>query len=260
MSTQFGIFKKVVEFRPRCHQFVRNGEILRGIVTPIKQAFYPNWDFKNCTKGPAHSTDDVDRRSLARSADHGLNKGKLVDKQISKAFVIMEKQGLSLSQFIALRKLPNARRSPGHAAAIHLSKTLLSNTRALFASWAARGLKLVACQLPVGDCAKRLGTSIDVVLLCKDGSYILVNVKTHAFKSYDKHTGTNLAAPFGDIVDSIRNQNQLQLLCEIVLFHKTYAGHKVAAEIQCIDGSHVVRNYELEKWAIKGQNEFWDKL
>lgn len=259
MSVQYGAFARIVGFKPRSHQFSRNGTILRGIVRPIEAAFYKDWLFEKATRGPIHD-EDIDKRKLARTREQGLGKGKRVDAQISKAFVVMQEQKLSLTQFLALRKLKPKKRSAAAAHAIHLSQTLLSNTRALFESWAKRGLKLIACQLPVGDSTKGLGTAIDCVLQDKSGLIYLVNVKTHAFKSYDRHTGKNLAAPYHFIVDSIRSQNQLQLLMELILFKRTYPDYKACAEIQCIDATGVVRKYELQEWAIKGQDAFWNAL
>lgn len=277
MSVQYGCLPKVVLYRPKLHQFKRNGTTLRGILKPIEKAFvHPNYTFEKAVYGPEHDQ-HVDRRSVARNRDHGLAKGKHLDKQLSRAFVFMTKLKLSIAGFLNLR---NIQRKPGRPvinAAINLSKGLMSNARALLTSWAKRGLRIIGTQVPVGCVAKRLGTAIDVVLMDAQGNYYIINVKVHNYKSYDKHTRLNLLAPFTRVTDSIHHQNQLQLLAETILWRKTYPErgsgkpipvpkskrvleNKLYSEINICDASHMVHPFKLEEWAIAKQTEFWETL
>ena len=257
MSVVYGPFEKKVAFKPRSHQYVRQGQILKGITKPIEKAFHPNWKFWKAQQGPEHC-EDVDRRKQARTPQQGMNKGKKVDAQISRVLKFMKRYKLSLRQFVKLKDLPEKKRNAKNAQAIHLSKTMLSNTRELLLYWAKRGLKLVATQLPVGS--DGVGTGLDVVLEETKDEYIIVNVKTNAWKNYDKHTGKCMEYPYGDIKDSVRNHNQLQILTELILFYKTYQGKKAKAEVHCVDATGKVRPHALEKWAVKKQDEFWAKL
>lgn len=275
MSTQFGIFPKIVSFLPRLHQFKRNGTTLRGILKPIKRIFAPHYVFSDATEGTEHERENkVDRRSVARNSRAGLAKGRRVDTQISRAFVYMTLFKLSLVDFVNLRRLSlSAKRSAKMKAAINLSKSLMSNVRALFMRWAQRGLKIVATQLPVGCTAKRLGTAIDVVLMDAQGNIYIVNVKVDSWKNYDKHTNHRLEEPYHQsvdihkkpIYDSKRHQNQLQLLAETILWRKTYPDFgsgktKLFPEINTVDAEGLVREFPLQQWAIDKQSEFWARL
>lgn len=287
MSTQYGQFKKIVFFRVKLHQFVRNGTTLRGILKPIKQIFAPHYDFKDATQGKEHEREHkVNRRAVARNQRAGLVKGRRVDTQMSRAFVFMAEFKLSIADFLNLKRLSvKGKRSPKLKAAINLSKTLMSNVRALLVRWVQRGLRVLATQLPVGCVAKKLGTAIDVVLMDTRGNYYIINVKVDSWKNYDKHTGHRLEAPYhrsvdlngNPIYDSKRNQNQLQLLAETILWRKTYPSHgcgkpvsvnggkqtlenKLFPEINTIDAEGIVREFPLQQWAIEQQNEFWSKL
>jgi hypothetical protein len=294
MSTQYGCFKKIVFFAPKKHQFKRNGTTLRGILKPIKRLFAPHYDFNDATEGTEHERENkVDRRSVARNKAAGLAKGRRVDTQMSRAFVFMSQFKLSIADFLNLRRLSiKGKRSAKMKAAINLSKSLMSNVRALLTRWAHRGLKIVATQLPVGCVAKKLGTAIDVVLTDAKGNYYIINVKVDSWKNYDKHTGHPLEAPYNHSVDlngkrvydSKRNQNQLQLLAETILWHKTYSPvgsgqpyqvpidpskrksamrtveNKLYPEINTVDAEGIVREFPLQQWVIDKQNEFWSRL
>lgn len=286
MSTQFGTFKKIVFFAPRKHQFKRDGTTLRGILKPIKRTFAPHYEFSDATEGVEHERENkVDRRAVARNRKQGLVKGRRVDTQMSRAFAFMAQFKLTIADFLNLKRLTPKRKSAKMKAAINLSKSLMSNTRALLTRWAQRGLRVLATQLPVGCVAKKLGTAIDVVLMDIKGNYYIINVKVDSWKNYDKHTGHLLEAPYSHaydingkrIYDSKRNQNQLQLLAETILWRKTYPiygdGNAVAVangkrtlenklfpEINTVDAEGIVREFPLQKWAIDKQNEFWSRL
>lgn len=321
MSTQYGLFAKRVHFvcfgpkekgKPMKRKFVRGGVTLRGILTPIHDTFAKDYEFKMANFGKDNDREGkVDRRAVAWSRDRGLAKGRRLDTQLSRAFVFMSTFKLSIAKFLALKKLDlNAKkpepslqltlsnskslklkkpkpktkkpeRSAQLKSAIHLSKTMMSNARALLVRWAERGLTIVATQLPVGCEAAKLGTAIDVVLMDKWLNYYIINVKTDNWKNYDKHTGTDLAEPYkgcndirgNRLKDSKRNQNQLQLLGETILWRKTYpeCGDKVPVagaqpegclfpEINIIDAEHIVREFPLQQWAIDKQAAFWKRL
>jgi hypothetical protein len=294
MSTQYGLFAKRVHLvcfgpkekgKPMKRKFVRNGVTLRGILTPIHNTFANDYEFKLANFGKDNDREGkVDRRAVAWSAQRGLAKGRRLDTQLSRAFVFMSTFKLSITKFLELKKLnlkAKVQRSAQLKSAIHLSKTMMSNARALLVRWAERGLTIVATQLPVGCEAAKLGTAIDVVLMDKWLNYYIINVKTDNWKNYDKHTGTDLAEPYkgcndirgNRLKDSKRNQNQLQLLGETILWRKTYpeCGDKVPVagaqpegclfpEINIIDAEHIVREFPLQQWAIDKQTAFWKRL
>lgn len=282
MTTQYGNFPPLVRFRPKKHQFIRKSTVLRGILDPIKYAFFKHYTFEDATYGVEHDRETkVDRRSLARNKYAGMAKGKKVDQQLSRAFVTMSKLRLSIAQFVNLKNLPlDAKCSAQVRAAIGQSKALISNTRALLVKWAKRGLTIVATQLPVGIVSKRLGTAIDVVLMDAKGNFYIINVKVDSWKNYDKKTKKNMEPPFQNVPNSKRNHNQLQLLAEKILWQGTYPGlgsgepkevkdakgkvrkleNKLFPEINTVDAEHMVREFRLEAWALVKQNEFWAKL
>jgi hypothetical protein len=53
MTTNYGPFKKVVVYRPRHHQIVKDGAIMQGLTKRLEN-FYPGWEFRKATKGPEH--------------------------------------------------------------------------------------------------------------------------------------------------------------------------------------------------------------
>jgi hypothetical protein len=276
MATFYGRMPQICQFNAKKHSYSRDRVKLRGITEPIKYAFASKYHFRRAKLGPTNDFYDLDRRSVPKGPMQGMNKGKRVDKQISRACQLMHKLDLTIGQFLLLPELMKKRQPSDKTekAATTLSKTLLKNTRAFLLRWHKRGFVMKACQYPVGDCIKRMGTGIDVVLYHpSEKCYLIVNTKVTAHKNYQKYTGRvnnegvvepdYLDSPYAELkVDnSQQNQDQLQLLAETILFRKTLPQIKdLKSEINCCDASGVVREYPLQQWAISKQSEFWAKL
>ena len=188
--------------------------------------------------------------------------------------MLMHKLDLTIGQFLMLPDLAKKRspKGPVEKSAFSLSRMLLRNTRAFLTRWHQRGLVMKACQYPVGDVIKRLGTGIDVVLYHPSEKWWLItNTKVTAHKNYQRYTARKdeegkwvsegLEDPYKHIDNSQQNQDQLQLLCETILFRKTLPHiEALKSEINCCDASGVVREYPLQKWAIEHQTRFWELL
>lgn len=273
MATFYGRMPQVCQYNVKNHYYSRDHIKLRGITATIKDTFAYRYSYFKAKNGPTNDFFEMDRRSVPKGPRQGMNKGKRVDKQISRACMLMHKLDLTIGQFLMLNELAK-KRSPKDAvekSAFALCRTLLRNTKAFLTRWHQRGLVMKACQYPVGDVIKRLGTGIDVVLYHPSEKWwLIVNTKVTAHKNYQKWTArkegdkiipNNLGAPYEDIDDSQQNQDQLQLLCETILFRKTLPTiTELRSEINCCDASSVVREYPLTKWAIAKQTEFWEKL
>lgn len=277
MATFYGRMPQVCQYNAKKHCYSRNHTKLRGITEPIKYAFASKYSYFRAKLGPTNDFYELDRRSVSKGGKQGMNKGKRVDKQISRACQLMHKLDLTIGQFLMLPKLLERRpaKDAVEKSALSLAKHMLRNTKAFLVRWHQRGLVMRAAQYPVGCCVKRLGTGIDVVLYHpSEQYYLIVNTKVTAHKNYQKYTGKvdektgeikadYLDAPYNELkVDnSQQNQDQLQLLAETILFRKTLPDVKdVRSEINCCDASAVVREYPLQKWAISKQAEFWSKL
>ena len=264
MAVNYGILPKVCEQKK--HTYLRDGMKLRGICDVIKETFYDHYTFIRAKYGPLHTDTELDRRSVAKGRRQGASKGTRVDKQLSRVCTLMQKLKLGIAQFLNLRVLPERKRNATEKSAVHLSKTMLSNTRAFLTQWHYRGFEMIGTQVPVGCTVKRLGTGIDVVLRNpKTGVWLIVNTKVTAWKHVDRHTSHMMEKPYDKLEDSVRNQQQLQLLCERILFCKTYPDlgkdpSKLISEIQLCDASGIVRELPLTEWAIKEQERFWVML
>ncbi len=278
MATFYGRMPQVCQFNAKKHCYSRNHIKLRGITDTIKREFASKYSWFRAKLGPTNDFFELDRRSVPKGSRQGMNKGKRVDKQISRAAQLMHKLDLTIGQFLMLPELMKKRqpKDKTEKSATTLSSTLLKNTRAFLLRWHKRGFIIKACQYPVGDCIKRMGTGIDVVLYHpSEKSYLIVNTKVTAHKNYQKYTGKvngegviepdYLDSPYNElkINNCQQNQDQLQLLAETILWRKTLPEpqyQNLQSEINCCDASGVVREYPLQQWAISKQDHFWFKL
>lgn len=247
--------------------YKRDGIRLRGICDDLKDRFYPHYTFKRAIYGPENKDEEVDKRSLSKTARRGMLKGIKVDKEIMKAHGFMQALGLDIGRFLDLRMVPlDTQKDPKIRAAIGLSTKMLSNTRAFLTDWHERKFQIEATQYTTGCTVKKTGTALDVVLSDggrgKDKNWYIINTKVTSWRYYQKHTGWNMGEPYTDMEDSKQNQDQLQLLAETILWRKTlpFLEGTTHPEINTCDASHRVRRFPLAEWTYKKQEEFWFRL
>jgi hypothetical protein len=235
------------------------GKSYRGITKLLGKTFYPDYAYTLAggsfpVKGVAASGGSGGHRfkkprpttsskpSLADAQERGLRKGTAVDNELRGAALVINAQGLTVSQYLAFTK-----RAPGKPHRV----TLHPHTRRILQGLVAYGWHLVACQLPVSSGGTRIATLVD--MLCFDTTtkrMVVVEVKT-GFRNYYHRGNAAMKAPFQAKSNAPYSQHQLQLALTKFLFMRTfrYADVHVDAAVLRVDEAGLTR-YVLEGWAV----------
>jgi hypothetical protein len=130
------------------------------------------------------------------------------------------------------------------------------------------GYKVLCSQLGVGSLSKGIGTMIDVVATVygeEEKGVVLIENKVRQLLLYDRGSGHTITQGNKQkvpraVVDSPRNQDQLQLAFSLDLFRKTFPNIPVAGAMILVMHSEGILHVPLEKQYWKLSDESWKPL
>lgn len=213
---------------------------MHGLLKKLETLYYPTYSYELARHG---GTDD-EKKTSRPTKYKGLAYGSFIDKQIRLVIEFVIKKKLTIDAFLSRSDSLKKRKSSGFTPELlkelnqtrrrlKLKRGLSENeedmihkiapfTRRVLVSMRLMKLQPLAAQVPVGSKEGRIGTAIDVLCTKRgpDGTLHLVvcEIKTGYEGVYEKHTNSNMKAPFGDSTDSPLRQHQLQLLATSMLF------------------------------------------
>lgn len=242
-----------------------NTRRFRGILPLLKSTFYPKYDYtppppRQCSgakktplipmvsrpqpliPGQQQQQRRINQVVKTYKAIVGAELGKLIDDQITTAVNQMQATKTSIRQYLSMAyRLPK-------------DKKIHTRTRKLLKAVDKAGWIPIASQLGVSCDGSRTGTTIDFV--CFDprkGLFVLIQNK-NGFKGYYDHgSGSRMASVFSKQHDSPRNQHQLQVLAERILFSRTFRINidSVIGVVMRVTDSDVY-TYPQKDWANAG--------
>lgn len=90
----------------------------------------------------------------------------------------------------------------------------------------AKGMKMVATQVPVYCEEANVGTDIDLV--CEfEGKHVIFEIKTGFRGYYHAHSGSKMTSPFQAMNDSVCHQHMLQVMFSMDMYRKVHPTQEV---------------------------------
>jgi hypothetical protein len=236
-----------------------------GLLNVLQHAYYPNYTYERATQG----SDGGETKAPKAWWERGLEFGTKVDKQIKHVVQFINKKRITVAKFleeiaprvVKAKLKPKAKakakgkakpKAKARATRPFYNEKLHRFTAMFLRYLVGAGLHPIGAQVPVACHAGQTCTAIDVLCLGNKGTELVdVEVKVNYDACYMKHTGRQLATPFGIMNDSPLNQHQLALLAQYMMLKETYAGLKLPVRAMVVRlTSPGVTLYELQTTAF----------
>lgn len=249
--------------------FKMDGVMVRGVVPTAQRLFYPEYTgYVTAVHGPLRATPEEKKMVRADCRDKvGMERGRLVDDQISKLVTLMARYDISPEMLL----LDKGHRSMlAETIEYHCDKdrTALQYLLPSMHAFTIEFLKLmkkkkwvaVASQVMCASSMARLGTAVDVVVRQRNSpTHILLEIKCGYFK-YLKRYSAKMHEPYQRLDNCPLNQFMLQLYFSRVLYRRTYEAQKNCEAYVVVLHEYGHDLHKLSAAVVNGGKAAWNKM